>query len=220
MIETSSVRCLYNRLQDANNLLSRSKDKDEKIALVNYILSMYYSIECVSAMKANASRMKVFRNKRGYHKFTRGFNLYKLKMLENFVYYKDFHSSFLGDLLLAVEDNINIFEGTLLEATSLSEEDFYAIFFGFMKHYHLEKLFDKFIRERRIYKMVGDYGHDIGVTLFNPLNKDCDIFVKDSAYNINYLFTLAHEFGLIVLLIFKVMPLHIIVTFINLFMKK
>lgn len=196
MIATNNTRGLYHRLQVANKLLKGSHDKDEKVALFNYIANLYYSIGRVSNMEINASEKKVFGSHKNFRKLMRRFDLYKLKMLENCVKYKDFHSDFLGDILVVVEDDINELEDRKpIDTSSLSEDDFYTIFFDFMKTYHLEKLFDKFIKEKRIYKIIGDCDISLGFTLFNPINHDSDIFVKDFGYDINSLFILAHGFG-------------------------
>ena len=75
----------------------------------------------------------------------------------------------MGDILVVVEDDINELEDRKpIDTSSLSEDDFYTIFFDFMKTYHLEKLFDKFIKEKRIYKIIGDCDISLGFTLFNP----------------------------------------------------
>ncbi len=196
MIATNNTRGLYHRLQVANKLLKRSHDKDEKIALSNYMWDLYYSMEQVSNREINASEKKIFGSHKNYQKLMRRFNLYKLKMLENLVKYKGFHSDFLRDILDVVEDDTSELDDREFTDTSiLSEGDFYTIFFDFMKKYHLEKLFDEFVKEKRIYKVVADYDNTLGFILFNPVNQDIDIFVKDFFYNIYSLFALAHEFG-------------------------
>ena len=196
MIATNNTRGLYHRLQVANKLLKRSHDKDEKIALSNYMWDLYHSMEQVSSRKINVSEKKIFGSHKNYQKLMRRFNLYKLKMLENLVEYKDFHSDFLRDILDVVEDDTSELDDREFADTSiLSEGDFYTIFFDFMKKYHLEKLFDEFVKEKRIYKVVADSDNTLGFILFNPVNQDIDIFVKDFFYNIYSLFVLAHEFG-------------------------
>ena len=121
MIATNNTRGLYHRLQVANKLLKGSHDKDEKVALFNYIANLYYSIGRVSNMEINASEKKVFGSHKNFRKLMRRFDLYKLKMLENCVKYKDFHSDFLGDILVVVEDDINELEDRKpIDTSSLS----------------------------------------------------------------------------------------------------
>ena len=68
MIATNNTRGLYHRLQVANKLLKGSHDKDEKVALFNYIANLYYSIGRVSNMEINVSEKKVFGSHKNFRK--------------------------------------------------------------------------------------------------------------------------------------------------------
>ena len=83
-----------------------------------------------------------------------------------------------------------------IEITTLSEDDYYNIFYEFMSKMGLEKYFDRFIKNKRIYTTSKSFDETtLGSTAFNPITKDSDIFVDGLEYDIFSMFTLAHEFG-------------------------
>ena len=118
-------------------------------------------------------------------------------MLYGFVLNKDFHADYMGEAVSGVEENFtDVLEEEISSTTTLNRDDFYDIFFQFMKSINLEKLFDKFIKEKRIYSTVTPLEEgSLGFTLYNPIDSDIDIFIYDFKYNIHTMFTLAHEFG-------------------------
>ena len=77
-----------------------------------------------------------------------------------------------------------------------SKKEFMDILFQFMKSINQDELFDKLCKNGDIYssKMGNDIGND-GFTLYNPLNKQTDLFVKNLKYNLRAMNILVHEIG-------------------------
>ena len=197
MIYNSNTRQLYNRLEVAKRLLSNSKNLDERVCLSNYIGNVYSAIDAVSNNGVSTNKKQMFGSHKNYKKFLKKIDIYELKMLENFVLHKDFHSTYMYDILSGVEFNFSELEDEkLVNTTLLSSGEFYGIFYDFMKSINLENIFNDFIKQGRIYRAVNsDDDYLLGFTLFNPINHDSDVFVKDFNYNIHTMYTLAHEFG-------------------------
>ena len=65
-----------------------------------------------------------------------------------------------------------------------------------MNQIGLSKLFDKFVKNARIYTTDGSIDKNtLAYTLFNAISKDSDMFVDGLGHNIFSMYNLAHEFG-------------------------
>lgn len=195
MIKTDSDRQLHSRINVALQLLKNSKNSDERIALANYIGNTYSALQ---GMKNRTDEYfkKTFKRKKEYFKFLKKIDIYEDQMREHFISNKDFHTSFFEEIMFPVENNLALINYEEVENTILTEDDFYTIFHDFMKSLHLENLMEKLVKEKRIHSFDKDEEQTmLGFTLFNHLNSDIDIFVGNFSFNIQSMFTLAHEFG-------------------------
>jgi len=188
---------LYRRLQEAKMLFKNSSDKHEKVALANYIGNLYDAIGSVSDKKLIVKKKNVFGSKKYYDKFHRHLITLEDEMLEKFIKDKEFHSSYMGEVTFGLEqlypDEI---EYNVEKYKELSSDDFSDIFFQFMKSIYLDDFLEDYLKKANVYgyNMSND-SHTLGMTLYNPINKDTDVFVGDFIPDMQALFTLAHEFG-------------------------
>ncbi len=194
---TNKTKGLYRRLQAANNLLKTTNNPNDKIALCNYIGNIYDAISSVGDKKIIVKKKDIFGSNKYHKKFHR--KLVKLEdiMLEKFIQDKEFHSSYMGEVCFGVEQlhdddpeyNVDLYQ-------ELSKSDFDDIFFQFMKSINLDGFLEDYLKKSNIYSYkLSDDNHTLGMTLYNPVNRDVDVLIGDFILDIQALFTLAHEFG-------------------------
>ena len=188
---------LYKKIKETFLLLNNSNNIDERVILTNYINSLYDSMSI-----NEKNRVDVYKNEEEYNKIIERVFHYNRQMLINFIITKEFHHQFLDEVLTGVEKEYQVIDKDNIEKDiEFGEKDFYYIFRSFMKSIKIEDLFDQIIKENRIHKSPiqkegwNQYKIDNGYFLFNPLNKDYDIFINNFSYNIKSMFTLAHEIG-------------------------
>ena len=193
----TDTRKLFEEVTRGYNQLKNAKNSQERVALANYIGNLYVNIASVQDEDVFVSKKTIFGSNKNYKKFNKIVDIYEMKMLENFVAQKNFHRDYLKRILSGVNSNLRGIENDEIDKTSvLSVDDFYSIFYDFMKSIKQDELFDKFYTEGRIYAYDSDADLDyLGNTEFNPISGETNIFVGDYKYDINSMFTLAHEFG-------------------------
>ena len=197
-MEVYRAKKLYDRLDRAFKLLKGTTNQDEIIALQNYLANVYTAISNVKGKRVRANKRKVFGSRKKYRKFEREVELYDISMLENFVLNKDFHADYIGEILFGVEEDFKdeFIDFNDIEYSFLGINDYYELFFEFLKSLKLEELFDEFITNGNIYNLKkNNEANCFGSTLYNPVNGDIDIFINDFQYNLHTMFTMAHEFG-------------------------
>lgn len=197
MIVENSTSELKKKIYESTKDIKETKNVAERIALSNYIGNVSQAINCVEDGNIIVPDKKIYGSLKNRRKFHKKLDVYEDRMLNNFIRNKKYHCSYMGEVLSGVEENfLEVEDSELSPVTVLSDSDYYDIFFQFMKSINLEELFDKFIKDRKIYSTELDYNEGcLGFTIFNPLKRDSDIFIKDFEYDIHSMFTLAHEFG-------------------------
>lgn len=188
---------LRKQLTEAERLIKTVGGIDEKVALANYIGNLYRTILCMG-YDVTLNKKKCFGNRRNYNKFIKKLDIYSDQMLNNFILRKDFHSSFFGEVLPDVEDEMMKICRLRFNTddSTFSEKDFIDVFYQFMDSLSLGELFDKFYDNNKIYSsVVGSDKNNLGFTLYNPLNRCTDLIVKDLKFDLSGMNTLAHEFG-------------------------
>ena len=195
-IVTDSPKKLYEKLELAKRQLKNAKTREEILALSNYIYSLDDSIAGVSEEHIPSDKLSFLSDKNN-EVLDKKFNGHMDKMMRNFLENKNFHRDLFERIYRKTEHaKKRIEEDDDVEITTLSEDDYYNIFFEFMKKIGLEKNFDKFVKNKRIYTTSNSVEENtLGFTTFNPITKDSDIFVDGLDYDIFSMFTLAHEFG-------------------------
>ena len=184
------------KYDDAKRMLKEAKTSEERLAISNYLGNIYSALLCMGKTDLDFERNKIFGGKKEYNKFVKKINIYDDRLVHNFILHKDFHHDYMGEILPTVEDElINVFECTFDE-DKLTKEEIIEIVFEFMKGLGLETLFDEFYKNGRIHStLVGQEEGNLGFTLYNPLNKDTDIFVREFDEDFTSLHTLVHELG-------------------------
>ena len=197
MFVVNDTQELRKKIDDSVQILKSSKSIAEKIAVSNYIENINDAITCVEEVDLELSEETIYGSLKDRRKYFKKLNIYQKQLLENFILNKMFHNSFMGEVLSGVEENfLDVEEKDLSPTTNLSEEDYHDIFYQFMKSINLENLFDKYVKEKKIYSTSLEYSpSNLGFTIYNPVKRDSDIFIFEFEYNIHSMFTLAHEFG-------------------------
>ena len=198
MVVTDNIRYLYNRVEVASKLYDKAKNKDERMALLNYMNNLYESIGAVSNYPVDFEKRKLFKDHKNRKILIKNFDLYSNKMLDNYILNKNYHRSILESAmdnveeLLFVDDYVEVENNT---RKTLSESEFYSVFYEFMQSLKLEELFNKYCSNKKIFSTHNRGDNCFGFTVYNPINKDSDVFITDFNYDIKTFVTLAHEFG-------------------------
>ena len=192
------VTDLIKKYEQSKKILKKTTNSHDLIALQNYMANVFCAIEDVLGKSNKNQEIKAFGSRRKYKRFVNKLNTYSLEMLKQFVLNKDFHADYIGEILFGIEetfqDDLVVFDD--LEYTLLDQEDFYELFFEFMKSIKQEELFDEFIYNGNIYSSETNLDECcFGSIIFNPINKDIDIFIKNFSHDLHSMITLAHEFG-------------------------
>ena len=188
----------YQRFYDSYRLLRSTDNIDEKIALENYIGSLYTEMMLVSNHSFSPDFMRIFGGKKEYKKFQKKLYSFDHEMLQQYLHDKSYHQKFFQELLDSVEEILSSLEyHDYTGDVELSKEEFNDVFLSFMKSLNLEDFYLDFLQKNYIHSSHKEYIGDSyeGGIAFNPVNRDINIFIMDFEYNIQTLFVLAHEFG-------------------------
>lgn len=178
--------------------LNEEKERDVRFALYNYIQNL---LRVLREIGSNYTMRKsdIFKDLKMYQKFQKQEKLYKKMFNDNFCFYKDFFADYLNDILVRteplfykyIEDN-----EYSLENDEFSEKEFLDIFCDFCNKLGIGYLFDNVVDGKILSfdRKITD-GNYLGLMIHNPLNGNSHILVDDFSYNIDSMFTLAHEMG-------------------------
>jgi len=196
MIITDNPKNLKEKLELAKRQIKNAKTREEVLALSNYIYDLDESIAAIDPTYTPKDKLSFLNDKKN-EVLDKKFGVHMDKLMRNFLENKEFHNNFFEIIYKKTDhDKKRIKEEDDIEITTLSEDDYYNIFYEFMSKMGLEKYFDRFIKNKRIYTTSKSFDETtLGSTAFNPITKDSDIFVDGLEYDIFSMFTLAHEFG-------------------------
>lgn len=188
---------LPKQFEEAQKQLKEAKNKDEKLALANYIGNLYVAQVCMGNGDLELDKKKIFGGKKKYNNIIKRINIYDDQLIENFVLHKDFHHQYFGEIIPQVEEELeSIFTYTFPDAEKLKEYEVIDITSDFMRSIGLENLFERLYNTGKIHSSLIGQGEDnLGFTLYNPTNKDVDLFVRQFDGNFMSLLTLVHELG-------------------------
>lgn len=178
--------------------LNEEKERDVRFALYNYIQNL---LRVLREIGSNYTMRKsdIFKDLKMYQKFQKQEKLYKKMFNDNFCFFKDFHVDYLNDILVRteplfykyIEDN-----EYSLENDEFSEKEFLDIFCDFCNKLGISYLFDEVIDGKILsFDRKITNGNYLGLMIHNSLNGKSHILVDDFSYNIDSMFTLAHEMG-------------------------
>ena len=164
---------LYKKLELAKRQLKNAKNKEEIVAITRYIEQLYSSIGYVSLKDLSRLKIDAFSNKKQVKANNKRYVSLKCELLDNFVEYQNFHKNFFRHVFKSIDRELkHLKTEDYSPVTILSEDDYYSIFFEFMSSIGLSKLFDKFVRNGRIYTGADDDIYTLGFTICNPLTRE------------------------------------------------
>lgn len=192
-----SLRPLHERLDTAHDMMSRAHSTDEFIALGNYIGNLYSSLVCMGDKHAVVEPIICFGSKKRYKSFLKELDVYSDEAMQQFVLKKDYHCGYIGSILPAVEKECDILCPMTFDTEEpLTRKQFREIFFSFLDSIQMTDMFKEMVKNKQIHSSYEGIDKGIlGFTLFNPVNGDLDLFVKDFHNTLNHMSTLAHELG-------------------------
>lgn len=178
--------------------LENEKNREIKFALYGYIENLEGVLKNIgSDFKIN--NRDTFENKKEFQKFKSRFNLYEKNFVNDFCYYKDFHSDYLNDILVRIEPLFyEKIEGCPYskQSNAFSKDEFITVFHDFCEELGIVYLFDSLVDKKIITFDIDDFDSKYyGLMLHNPLNGNSHVLVNNFSYNVDSMFTLAHEMG-------------------------
>ncbi len=193
-----SEKEIINELKFCLKRLETEKNREIKFALYSYIENLDGVLKTLGS-GFKIKRKDIFKSEREYQKFKNKFNLYEKKFVSNFCYYKDVHSDFLNGILVRIEPSFyEKIEGCQYseQSNAFSRDEFITVFHDFCEELGIVYLFDSLIDKKIIsFDMNNSDSKYYGLMLHNPLNGNSHVLVNNFSYNVDSMFTLAHEMG-------------------------
>lgn len=113
--------------------------------------------------------------------------------INNFIRNKDFHNKIASETLLILEDKR--FDCELEEVNQkFSTKDMYEIMMDFLSKINKEKLLNKMIKEKRIFKVYNTM-EIVGGTIFDNVLKNSYCYISNEINDITKMTTIIHELG-------------------------
>ena len=198
-IITGTEYDLKSMIRDVSLQYLRVNDPLEKAVLFSMLDNLCRVYNSVNQGRRKLSVSRAI--KKDSEQYVELLDTYNNKFDSNFIDFKDFHSTYLGDILDVENDELfvlsKIEEGFC--SGGFSKDDFSLVFFDFLKTMNLEYLLDDLIKERRIFskiRTVRPRRFDFkGLTLHNPVYGDMAVVIDDCQYMLKDMAVLAHEFG-------------------------
>ena len=195
-IENNS-KSLIEKMYKSIKSLGGISSIEEIVAVNNYIFNLYDTIESMGGINCRYNDDTIYSSIKSPRNYRKRLDIYEKNLLEDYVKNQDFHKEFIDGIYSYVEEIIDsIYTGTLDEDTVLSHKEFEELFYDFMSEYHLESFFEKFYNNRPIFNNSFSIGDNLqGFSTYNPVSKDCDVFINNFDYTLHSLFVLVHESG-------------------------
>lgn len=192
--DTKKLRKL---VTDAHIQLKNARSLEERLAIANYLGNLYSSIICMGDVNFKFNKNHSFGGgKKRYDEIMGGLDEYSDAFILDFLHNKKFHNAYFGEILPEYEEElVDLGSLTFDEDPKLSRKDFLAILSEFMNSLGQKDLFDKYYSGHIYSSVIGQSEGNLGFTLYNPISKDTDLFVRKLQYDINSLNTLVHEIG-------------------------
>ena len=200
-MELGIYQDIEKRIDEVMELIKHEKNNTIRLSLYNYIGNLYSALGVIKGKKVYPIKSKIFGSIENYHRFMKKTDFLFDIFDDNFIKYKKFHSDYFYDILVNTEelfvDMINENVEYRDANNTFSESDFLTVFHDFCKSLGIEKLFDDLLKNRQIFSMCKgrNFEQYNGITLFNPVTGCMDVLVNDFGYNLDSMYTLAHEMG-------------------------
>jgi len=193
----NNPKSLMDKLYRCIKSLGGITSVEEIVAVNNYIFNLYDVIESMGGVNCRYDNNTIYSSIKSPRNYRKKLDIYEKSLLEDYVRNQDFHKEFIDGIYSYVEEIVDsIYTGMEDEPTVLSHKDFEEVFYDFLREYHLEEFFKDFYSKKFIYNNIYSIGDNLqGFSIFNPVIKDCDVFVNNFDYTLRSLFALVHESG-------------------------
>lgn len=184
---------LVKRYREGICLLDGCNSKEEKYALYNYLIQVQ---ELMKSYKRKGAKKSIDILGKDSRNFRNYLNSLVMRCEDSFIRFKKFHNEYLGEIIDNTADDLDTIVG-IPESDQdgkLDKDDFYCIFYDFLKELDLEKIFDDFIKDGKLFERSNTNEY-VGMTLINPITCEVDLICPNFDYSLYDMFTLAHEFG-------------------------
>lgn len=193
----NNPKSLMDKLYRCIKSLGGITSVEEIVAVNNYIFNLYDVIESMGGVNCRYDNTTIYSSIKSPRNYRKKLDIYEKILLEDYVRNQDFHKEFIDGIYSYVEEIVDsIYTGMEDEPTVLSHKDFEEVFYDFLREYHLEEFFKDFYSKKPVYNNIYSTGDNLqGFSIFNPVIKDCDVFVNNFDYTLRSLFALVHESG-------------------------
>ncbi len=182
---------LYNKLCQNRQMLKRQYRDGNRIALVNYMENLENALYDLGSDIIDEVDIYL-ECEDSYHLYCRKMREVDLDFISKMKKYHDKNQILFSSILNELKGEIP--KDIIIESNEFTKKDFIDILFQFFKEIHLDKDFDKLRKNNRIYS-IKKGSNSLGYFLYNPINKDSDIFLEDFHYDLFHMNTLVHEMG-------------------------
>ena len=187
---------LYDRVLSAKAMLKHAKSAEERIALCNYLGNLYEAIKGVGGEDLYPTIKDVFGSDKNLKKFNKKRDILEDRLLRNFLDNKKYHKKLIGSILEEITGPLDKYSITNFSKEEiLSKGEFEDIFNTFLSELKLENEFYKYLKDIGIYPCEENEHNYRGYIIYNPTDTKSDIFITNFNYDVQSLFTLAHEVG-------------------------
>lgn len=200
MVEFGTEKDIRREIKDTLKLIKQEKDNNARLMFYNYIGNLYSALSVIKGKKMYPNERKIFGNLDNYHRFIKRTDFLMDKFTDNFIANQEYHQDYFNDLLANIEGIfIKDIDGTEYSKQSdyFGEKDFLIVFHDFCQDLNLEDLYYDIFGNRRIFKMTKGKEMDnyLGMNLHNIMTGESKILIDSFNYNLESMFTLAHESG-------------------------
>ena len=137
------LKPLYQKLEQAKKDVLRLQDDDDLLAMGNYIGNLYLALACMGDMEIKPDKNKFLGSPENYKRFIDHLNVYNDQLLENFLLNKDFHASYIGEVLPEIEEELpGLCELPEVDSYQLSPQEFADILYGFLESIRMTEGYD------------------------------------------------------------------------------
>lgn len=200
MVEFGREKDIKKEIKETLKLIKQEKNNNARLMFYNYIGNLYSALSVIKGKKMYPNERRIFGNLDNYHRFIKRTDFLMDRFTDNFIANQEFHQNYFYDLLFGIESTfIKNIDGSEYSKQSdyFGEVDFLIVFHDFCQSLNLEKLFFEIFNRRRIFKMTKGKEIDnyLGLNLHNIVTGESKILIDSFDYNLDSMFTLAHEMG-------------------------
>lgn len=176
---------------------AQCKSDIDRFVYADYLTQLHTLRSNILGKRENVKWKKILGSKKTIIKYDKFMNGLQQRGVLDYLRNKGFHEEYFGEMLDIENDLLEeLFSMQVQEFSTISKEEFFEYIFEFLKTYKLENLFDKIMKNRRLFLSPAYYDSNYsGECIYNPLTRDSGINLCSFRPNLFYMSVLAHEFG-------------------------